>query len=127
MGETFHTGIFIYTLNHSYFIFFFISPGMEQVKICAWRQSEAQALCTREDHPHSTELQFSRGGKREQSKLYQGSFCGGRHRQLDLTIWVEFDWISFGTVSHSLNSSVNGVTILENYWGKTTLPLMLLS
>lgn len=100
---------------------------MEQVKICAWRQSEAQALCTRDDHPHSTGLQFGRGGKQEQSKLYQGSFCGGRHRQLDLTIWVEFDWISFGTVSHSLNSSVNGVTILENYWGKTTLPLMLLS
>lgn len=53
--------------------------------------------------------------------------CGGKHRQLDLTIWVEFDWISFGTISHTLNSLVNGVTILENYWGKTTLPLIPLS
>lgn len=76
---------------------------------------------------HRSAVSFGREEAVQQSALWRPLHCGGRHRQLDLTSWVEFDLISFGTVSHTLNSSVNGVTILESYWRKTTLPLMLLS
>lgn len=128
-GNTWRTTVLEYFHIYKYvtILFAFIfSSGIEQDKICTQKQPEAHTLHLWGKITHTawicSELREGGGSSAECTMD-----ALALHRQLDLTSWVEFDLISFGTVSHTLNSSVNGVTILESYWGKTTLPLMLLS
>lgn len=85
-------------------IFFLFIQGWNKYDLHLEAAKNPPIMHMKEDHPYSTDLQWELGGEESLQQIVPWMLlhCGGRHRQLDLTSWVEFDWISIGTVSHTL-------------------------